>query len=218
MNTPPPPARCGSPSRWRWAEPCRRTSCTKCWARFVERELARAMASFGGRAASQLGWLTINLGTESNLPGLCVRTAVRFRNSVDRERARGSTWDDVEVRALFHDCGSRLVLSGFVWLGLADPREFAQPLRRVWTDDAVVFEPFSGKPADESIVHFGAAWHAGVLSSLVSFRRLRLTIGARWSKATRHDPPVPTPPVCLEPMPISFGWQDEVLGSAARCC
>lgn len=198
---------CGTPSRWRWAEPCRRPSCLRCYRRFVESEIAKAVAHFEDHDPRQLGWLTIHLDASPDLRKLCARTTNRLRNTIDRERRRRSAWEDVEVRALFRSDGERLILHGWVHFGDVAPQEFTRALAQAWSVEAVRVEPFGQRGVEAGIAEFGCRWRTDPETALTSFRSMRLTVGPQWAKATRHWSPITSAPAHLEPLPVSFGYE-----------
>jgi hypothetical protein len=201
-----PSTACGAASRWRWAEPCRQPSCPKCYRRFINGEIGKALKCFGSHDPKQLGWLEIDLGPAINATGLCARTTNRLRNTLDRERRRRSRWDDVHVGMLFSSDGEQLTLSGFVRIAKVAPQEFARVLADAWSIAAVRLEPFEGASADEHIAEVGYRWRKVPNTALPSFRNMRVTVGPRWLKATRHRSPVATLPAYREPMPVSVGF------------
>lgn len=172
----------------------------------MRREIENAVARFGRCDPLELGWLTIDLGEIVDVPRQCVRATNRLRNTLDNERRRREHWDDVEVRALFRSVGSHLTVSGFVYLGNVAPPELSRVLQNAWAVEAVSLTPFSGENAEAAIRAFGARWQTGPEVALPSFRRMRLTVGRRWMKATRHWSPLTNEPDYLEPMPISVGY------------
>ena len=201
---------CGAPSSRRWAEPCRRPSCPKCLGRFVDREIEKAVATFGLHDG-QLGWLTIDLGTPADVHQLCTRAKNRLRNTLDSRRRRLSHWDEVEVRTLFRSSHGRLTLSRFVSFGGVAPEAFARVLAGSWSPATVRVAPLCDDEPEQRIREYGHRWHTLPETGLSSFRSMRLTVGPRWVKRTRHWAPATAEADHREPMPISLGYEE--LGS-----
>lgn len=198
--------RCGAPSRWRWAEPCRQPPCPKCFSRFVDREISRAVDRYGETPAPRLGWFSIGIGCAADVPILCERTTNRFRNIIDRERRRFRRWYEIDVKAQFGFSDGSLLLAGLVYLADVRPEEFSRVVGLAWTVEAVEVAPFSGEDVGECIRSFGSQWHAGPHPAFTSFRSMRLMIGPRFMKRTRHSPPATDAQSHLEPMPVTFSW------------
>jgi hypothetical protein len=101
-----------------------------------------------------------------------------------------------------------MILSGFVRIGDLAPQAFGTTLAQAWSAEAVRLEPFCEQSTEASIRSFGARWQSDQPTAPTSFRSMRLTVGPRWAKATRHWSPSASKPY-LEPMPVSIGYDGE---------
>lgn len=170
--------------------------------------VGKSLALFGGHDRERLAWFSISLGGIDEVDGLLARITNRLRNTIDRERRRRSYWERLEIAALFQRRDDAMTLEGFVHFGEVRPQEFVRALSRAWSMGTVCIEPFSGESTSQSIQDFGARWHGGAEIALTSLRKLRLTVGPRWAKGSRHWSPVSTEPLYLEPLPICIGYGD----------
>ncbi|MGA0604683.1 hypothetical protein ACO2Q0_01675 [Phenylobacterium sp. VNQ135] len=204
------PATCGAPSRWRWADRCNRPSCPKCFQRFAEKQLAQTIATFGDAAPGQLGWFEIDLGCVADASRLRRPTTNRLRNTVDRQRRStlGAPWDDIHIRALFGTRLDQLTLSGFIYFGDVAPHALGRVIANAWSSAAVRLVAFNSEGSPAPMHHFGALWAATPMMDLRSFRELRVVVGPRWSKATRHGKPSQGVLHDLDPLPVSVSFDD----------